>query len=282
MLGGARTRVAIKLLRPRAVRQKVGLARFSVEKEVAALERISRRMPPVPYVVRFLDTGFVRTGVDAIELPWLAIEYVDGEAGGTTLRTRVQRSLQESGYAFPIERARRAATAMIAGVEAMHEVGVIHRDLAPGNVLCCGADAGELFKISDLGLARVDNAATFGNVLLGTPGYCAPEQSFPEKVGVGPHTDVFSLACLVYFTLTCEEYFAAPTIPEMLVTVFARERRSLLDSPGLCPALRGLEVECRAIDQILDRSTRPDPRDRPRDTAQLRAELLPHLAIASR
>jgi serine/threonine protein kinase len=212
--------------------------------------------------VRFFDAGTLRIRDNALELPWLAVEYIDGGPEGTTLRARVADSLQRTGYAFDLPRARRAIASMIAGVTAMHEVGIVHRDVNPGNVLCCGSGETEAFKISDFGLARVSSVTTFGSVLLGTPGYCAPEQSFPDKIGVGPHTDMFSVACCTYFVLTGEPYFEAPTIPEMLVAVYAKERRKLRDAKGLCAELRGDERLCAEIDDALERGTAADPRGR--------------------
>src|SRR5262245_50626842 len=49
--------VVVKILRPRAVKELAGLAGMAVEKEVAALMRLSQRDAPTPYVVRFLDSG---------------------------------------------------------------------------------------------------------------------------------------------------------------------------------------------------------------------------------
>ncbi len=277
---GAEATVVIKLLRPRAVRELAGLAATAVGKEVAALQRLNHALNPTPFVVRFLDTGTLRIGEHALELPWIAVEHVEGGPEGTTLRARVAGCLAQTGSAFGLARARRAAGAMIAGIEAIHAVGVIHRDVNPGNVLCSGSDENELFKIADFGLARVSSATTYGNVLLGTPGYCSPEQSFPDKIGVGPYSDVFALACTLFFTLTGEPYFAAPTIPESLVAVYAAERRSLLDARGLCVELRARPEVCRELDRALACATHANPRERPQSAGELGAAVLPLLSSA--
>jgi serine/threonine protein kinase len=261
--------VVVKVLRPRAIREMPSLASAAIGKEIAALERLSGEAAPSPFVVRFLDTGTLRIRDNALELPWLAVEYVQGGPEGTTLRARVADSLTRQGSAFDLVRARRAIMSMSAGLSAIHEVGVVHRDLNPGNVLCSGSGETESFKIADFGLARVSSVSTFGSVLLGTPGYCAPEQSFPDKVGVGPYTDVFSLACCSYFILTGQPYFDAPTIPEMLVAVYGAERRSLRDTPGLCPELRADHALCAELDRVLARATAADPQVRPRSAEEL-------------
>jgi eukaryotic-like serine/threonine-protein kinase len=254
--------VVIKLLRPRAVRELAGLAGTAINKEVAALRRLSERAPPTPFVVQFLDAGTFRLQDSALDLPWLAVEYIHGGVDGTSLRSRVQRSLERTGAAFDLLRARNAIKCVSSGVIAIHEVGVLHRDLTPNNVLCCGFGETEVFKVADFGLARVSSASTFGNVLLGTPGYCAPERSFPDGIEVGRYSDVFGLACTIYFLLTGEPYFTAPSIPEMLVAVQSPERRSILDARSTSSEIRERRALCLELDRELARATRADPRER--------------------
>ena len=177
---GTETAVVIKVLRPRAVRDLPGSAATAIAKEVAALQRLAEQTP-TSFVVQFLDTGTLRIREHALELPWLAVEYVDGGSEGTTLRARVAGTVANTGRAFDLARAARTARCMVSGVQAIHDVGVIHRDLNPGNILCTGRGDSELFKVADFGLARVSSALTYGHVLLGTPGYCSPEQSFPRQ-----------------------------------------------------------------------------------------------------
>jgi serine/threonine protein kinase len=270
--------VVVKLLRPRAVRELAGLAAAAINKEVAALKRLSERVPPTPFVVQFLDSGSLRLHEQALDLPWVAVEYVHGGLEGTTLRSRVQRSLNRTGFAFDLSRAQSAIKCIASGVSAIHEVGVVHRDVTPGNVLCCGFGDTELFKISDFGLARVSSVSTFGSVLLGTPGYCAPEQSFPEEVGVGPYSDVFSLACTIYYLLSGEPYFDAQSIPEMLVLVQSPERRSILNARGASSELRQRRALGLELDRHFARATRADPRERPQNADELAAGLLQLLA----
>lgn len=270
--------VVVKLLRPRAVRELAGHAGTAINKEVAALKRLSERVPPTPFVVQFLDAGTLRLVDSALDLPWVAVEYIHGGLEGTTLRARVEGSLARTGSAFTLQRVRSAIKCITSGMHAIHEVGVLHRDVTPGNVLCCGFGETEVFKLADFGLARVSSASTYGNVLLGTPGYCAPEQSFPDKVEVGPYTDVFGMACTFFYLLTGETYFSAPSIPEMLVAVQAPERRSILDARRTCSELRSQRATCLELDRELARATRADPRERQQSAAELAAALLPLLS----
>jgi eukaryotic-like serine/threonine-protein kinase len=271
--GGVPSSAVVKLLRPRAVRELAGLAGAALLKEVAALKRLASGSP-TPHVVRFLDAGVLRLGTHALELPWLAVEHVDGGAEGVTLRARVEGCVQRSQFAFEPARARAALRCICDGTTAMHAAGVLHRDIAPGNVLCSGSGASESFKLADFGLARVSSAVTFGNVLLGTPGYCSPEQSFPDKIGVGPYSDVFAIACTAFFMLTGEHYFPAPSVPETLVAVYAPERRSLFDAARLHPALGNQRETCVVLDALLAKSTHADPARRPQSAAEFAAELL--------
>lgn len=270
---GSRT-VVVKVLRPRAVRELGALAAPSVAKEVAALKMLSNRIPATPYVVAFLDSGTISTGERSLALPWIAVEFVSGGLEGVTLRERVANSIRLSGRAFDRARAGNVVHCLTVGMSAIHEAGVIHRDLTPNNVLATGPLGEELYKIADFGLARVASATTFGDVLLGTPGYCAPEQSFPEDIGVGPYTDVFGLACTIYFSLTGEKYFEARSIPEMLLRVHQSERRSILGAPRLSEALRSQVETCHEVDAILAHATRRRPHERFQSASELGAALL--------
>ncbi|HEX3850104.1 MAG TPA: serine/threonine-protein kinase, partial [Polyangiaceae bacterium] len=268
------TDVVLKILRPRAVRELGALAGPTIAKEVAALRKLSEVAPKTPYVVSFLDAGTVRIGDSPLALPWIALEHVEGGPEGVTLRARVEHAVARTGHAFDLARAQNAVHCLTAGVAAIHEVGVIHRDITPNNVLACGTGRAEVLKISDFGVARVSTATTFGDVLLGTPGYCAPEQSFPEKVGIGPYTDVFGLACTVYFVFTGERYFNVRSIPETLVAVHQPERRTILEAPAVDPALREQRTMCATLDRILAQATRANPAERLQSAQELGAALL--------
>jgi serine/threonine protein kinase len=279
---GTQTPVVVKLLRPSLVTSGGSMAPASVRKEAVALGRLNERVPPTPFVVRLVDAG----DLDIVQrvplrLPWLAIEHVNGGEEGTTLEDRVLFACDRTGSAFDPTRAARAIRCIASGVAAIHDVNVVHRDLTPGNVLCCGFGDTELFKISDFGLSRsAGMQETFGKVLLGTPGYASPEQSFPTETGVGPLSDVFSLGCLVYFLLTGEPYFPARTLPQALVLARAPQRRSVTEAPLLAPELRERRDVCDTIDGALAAATAYDPLQRPQHGQYLSAMLAPILTAA--
>lgn len=262
--------VVIKMILPQIADEKGDRAMTIIKKEAVALGRLNERVPPCPYVVRLVDTGSVdfRVGTTSIPLPWLALEYVHGGVEGTTLTERVLASVRTTGYAFDPARAAHCIRSLGLGLSEIHAEGVLHRDLTPGNVLCCGAGDSELFKISDFGFARPAGlAATFGDAVVGTPGYVALEQ-LDSKLQEGPWTDIFSLAAISYYVLTAESYFRFKSIGESVIGLSRPERRSITEAKALAPELRGREAACRAIDMALATATARDPSARP-DNARL-------------
>ena len=139
----------LKIIQPAIISKAGDVAEMVVKKEAVALGRINERVPPCPSVVRLLDTGvldYVWRGF-SLRLPWLALEYVHGGPEGVTLEDRVQRTVKETGYGFVPERAIRLLEQLCEGLQEIHAAGVIHRDLNPNNVLCCGSGPLEMFKI---------------------------------------------------------------------------------------------------------------------------------------
>ncbi|MBK7583972.1 MAG: serine/threonine protein kinase [Myxococcales bacterium] len=258
--------VVLKFVRPSLMRAAGEMAILAVEKETVALGRLNERVPPTPFVVRLhaSDAIDVEQGGVELRLPWLALEYVHGGAEGTTLEERVEFSVEQTGYAFDPDRADLALTCLASGLEAIHEVGVVHRDLSPHNVLCCGFGHDELFKIADFGIARPQGGAgTFAGIPGGTPGYAAPEQVRHGGAKVCPESDVFSLAAITFKLLTGEDLFSGGSVIDAAVLALAAERRSITKCKALCPELAERPGACAAIDRIIARGTAADPRHRP-------------------
>lgn len=277
--------VVVKVLRPRFVLRFGEAALLSIQKEAVALGRLNERVPPTPFVVRLIDVGSMKTlpGQRALEIPWIAVEFVNGGAEGTTLADRVAHSVTETGYGFDPARASHATDCLTKGLIAVHEAGVIHRDIKPENVLCCGFGDDEIFKVADFGVARPEGvAATFGGTTVGTPGYAAPELIVMDQRMIGPSSDVFGLAAVIYFMLTGDAYFPVRTVSDAILAIQSPVRRSLLDSNRLVPDLRDRASSCRAIDQLLARATAALPSERPRDAQSFAASLLAAMHTESR
>jgi len=271
--------VVVKLVRPAFGQDSAKAASILVQKEAVALGRLNERIPPCPFVVRLIDTGAAPLhGPQHPPTPWLAVEYVHGGVEGTTVLERVTYHIEQTGEAFDGARTAHLVRCLASGLSAIHGVGVVHRDLTPGNILCCGFGEAEIFKISDFGIARPQGLnATFGATPVGTIGYAAPEQCMPNMGSSGKTIDIFSFACVVYLVLTGNEYFPADTPVQSVLLMRDKKRRSILDGRALSQELRKRVEACRAIDSILARATSVAPEQRPQDAQELANALLPWL-----
>ncbi len=266
--------VVIKVMSPRFGGATVSTDVMAV-KEAVALGRLNESVPQTPFVVRYVDSG-TELEIGGMRTAWTALEYVHGGVEGTTLQDRVDYAVQRTRFAFDPRRAAHAIRCITAGLAAIHAVGVIHRDLSPGNVLCCGFGQGELFKISDFGIARATGLdRTFDGITLGTLGYTAPESG---SSAAGTHSDVFSLASVIYFLLTGTPYLDANEPATSLRLIMSKQRPTLREAPGLSPELAARPADCAVIDEVLALASSPSAGDRPRTATQLASMVLPALS----
>jgi eukaryotic-like serine/threonine-protein kinase len=270
--------VVVKVVTPGAYGDQVS-PELVAQKEAVALGRLNECVPACPFVVRFVDTGVV--SLYGRLTPWIAIEYVHGGLEGTTLDDRLTYSVIKTGFAFDKRRVAHALRCLSAGLSAIHGVGVIHRDLTPGNVLCCGFGESEIFKISDFGLARPTGLGrTFSGLGLGTPGFAAPEQVIQGEVGVSLQTDVFALGSILFTLLTNEPLFEGDSPLAVYERTREKVRRSIQSSAYLSPELRERPEACRAIDAAISRATALEPELRPATADEFAAAVLPWLGEA--
>lgn len=170
--------VALKLVDPLALGAE-GLIRFRREAELAA------RVDGLGGVVRVHARG------EHHGAPYLVLELVQGRDLSAILG---EGPIEPKRLARMVERLART-------LDRCHRAGVIHRDLKPSNVLVRDDDDEPL--VADFGLAR-DLAAerlTQTGVLLGTPGYMAPEQALDAARAIGPKVDVYALGAILYHGL---------------------------------------------------------------------------------
>jgi serine/threonine-protein kinase len=233
--------VTLKVLHP-AVATMVGARRF-----VTAIEPASRLRHP--HIVPLLDFG------EASGLLFYVLERVEGE----TLRDRLARERQLSlGDALRI--AREAATALAYA----HERGVIHRDIAPKNIVLVEGRA----VISDFGVLNAVSTAvgesSSGSALtLGSPAYMSPEQVAGEQRLDG-RSDIYSLGCVLYQMLAGAPPFAGPTAQAALT-------RRLFEPVPPLRAMRDTVPE--AVDKLVLRALARVPADRFASAAELRDAL---------
>jgi len=179
--------------------------------------------------------------------PFIAMEYVPGR----TLRD----ALQAEGP-LPPERATQVACDLAAALDAAHAAGIVHRDIKPANVLL--GESGGTVKIADFGIARLGvSDLTRAGESLGSPAYMSPEQVRGEELG--PASDLFSLAAVLYEALCGERPFGGQDTAAVLYAV-AHE------TP--VPISRRVAGLSPAFDAFFDRALAKDPARRFRDGAE--------------
>ncbi len=188
--------VALKVLPPQ--KSAAPVTRF--EREYQAAARLSH-----PQIVTVHDADEIRGS------HFLVMDYVEGPSLQSLVAT--QGPLQ---VRYALEFVRQIAT----GIAYAHEQGVVHRDIKPANVML---DRGQIVKILDLGIARLDapwerqaDGLTQAGMMVGTVEYMPPEQSRDARIA-DARSDVYSLGCTLFFLLTGRMVFNAPTVVEQLI-----------------------------------------------------------------
>ena len=192
--------------------------------------------------------------VDVDGSPGLVMEYI--EHG--TLEDWVERTHPDRDERLEVFRQ------ICSAVAAAHELGWIHRDLKPGNVLMDRVGTRWVPKVADFGLVKADiplgKAKTRAGIAMGTPGFMAREQ-FTDAAGVTAAADVFSLGCILIWLLTDTVPFGGETPMAVYKNVASNSHIGLKPSDPLHP----LSERCLA----------PDPRDRPQSARALLKALSP-------
>ncbi len=221
-------RGALKFLHPHLVSDEEIVARFIHEAQSAAAIGSE-------FIVDITDAG-----VTADRIPYLVMEYLDGED--------LSRVLQEAGP-FDQQRAAYLMAQVCRGLMAAHRQGIIHRDLKPENLLLIsGPDGGERIKILDFGMAKFrDMSITSSQGTFGSPYYMAPEQFFGAKK-VDHRADIYSVGVILYELLTGARPFEGGSVGELVYAVTmstATPPRQLRDD--LLPDLERLVLKAMSV-----------------------------------
>ena len=193
--------VAVKALSPLLAHRDVQ-SRERLRREAQAAAALSHESIATVYALEIQDDDV-----------FIISELVEGK----TLRERLDQG------AVPVREAIDIVLATARGVAAAHARGIVHRDLKPENVIRTEAGV----KILDFGIAHVDRGTvamttlTGAGMMVGTPGYMAPEQLRGEPVDA--RTDIFALGVLLYELLTGRPPFGRGATPSVVVAVIERE-----------------------------------------------------------
>src|SRR3984957_14299222 len=185
--------VALKVIRPDLARNRAILDRF--KQELILATQVTHRN-----VVRIYDLG------EAEGIKFITMEYVEGEDLATILHKRVKLPPREA--VAVIEQVCRA-------LEAAHNVGVIHRDLKPQNIMW-ETGTGRIL-VMDFGLAKTleGERMTQTGAMVGTMEYMSPEQALAGNLD--QRSDIFSLGLIFYELLTGQTPFRADSALASLI-----------------------------------------------------------------
>lgn len=231
--------VALKLVRADLADQPTMRDRVLAEARLAA--RLTH-----PNVVAVLDTG-VQDG-----RPYVVMERLSGR----TLRDAL------ADGALPQDRARDVGLQVLRALAAAHDLGIVHRDVKPGNVLDAGVGT---WKVADFGIAKwvhADETLTGTGELLGSPSYLAPERIEGDEAG--PPSDLYAVGVLLYEALSGQRPYSA-TDPVSLATLITE---------GRFEPLRELRPDAEAdLVAVVERAMRRDPAERFPDAREMAAAL---------
>jgi serine/threonine-protein kinase len=229
--------VAIKIVLPEFAQDELILELF--RKEARILNHLHHEAI-VRYYVFSIDA--------ALGLPFLAMEYVDGPS----LAERIKEGPLDVASIATLQRH------LADGLEKAHEAGVIHRDIAPDNVILPGGRV-DRAKIIDFGIAR--SAATGGGTLLG--GQFAGKYNFvsPEQLGlfdgdVTNRSDIYSLGLVL----------AACALGRPLD--MSGSQVAVIEKRRVVPDISGIPLPLR---ELIEAMLQPDPKDRPQSMAEVAA-----------
>lgn len=255
--------VAIKLLRPEHAFNASSARR--VLREGQAASRVTH-----PNIVRIEDIG-----VDAQGMPYLVQEFLDGVDLDAFADSR--RGVVPARDLLPL------MIPALDALAALHEGGILHRDLKPGNIFLVRDGDGWSPRLLDFGLAAIDEARsgspriTGSTVTLGSPAYMSPEQ-FRDPRSVTPRSDLWSCGVMIYELLSGVLPFSGATVGAVAVAVSTEAPVPLAQRVSALP-----EVLASAVMRCLEK----DPSRRPASVRELVAaceealRLLPETADAA-
>ncbi|MFI1303742.1 protein kinase domain-containing protein [Streptomyces sioyaensis] len=242
--------VAIKTLHTELGREQAFRERFRREAQsVAKLTHTN--------IVSVFDSG--EDELDGGMVPYIVMEYVAGQP----LRSDLDTDVAQHG-AMPTEKALKITADVLAALEVSHEMGLVHRDIKPGNVML---NKRGVVKVMDFGIARAMQSGvtsmTQTGMVVGTPQYLSPEQALGR--GVDARSDLYSVGILLFELLTGQLPFDADS-PLAIAYAHVQEEPPVPSSiNSSLPA---------AVDALVARALKKNPNERFPTAEAMRDECL--------
>ncbi|MFI6106099.1 protein kinase [Streptomyces sp. NPDC051310] len=242
--------VAIKTLHTELGREQSFRERFRREAQaVAKLQHTN--------IVSVFDTG--EDELDGSLMPYIVMEYVEGQPLGSVL----QADIQQYG-AMPADKALKVTADVLAALETSHEMGLVHRDIKPGNVMMTKRG---VVKVMDFGIARAMQSGvtsmTQTGMVVGTPQYLSPEQALGR--GVDARSDLYSVGIMLFQLLTGRIPFDADS-PLAIAYAHVQEE-------PVAPSTINRSIT-PAMDALVARALKKNPNERFPSAAAMRDECL--------
>ena len=244
--------VAIKFLRPEHSLEQENISRFQLEAEAASAVGHES-------IISIYGSGATDEGVH-----YLVMELLTGSSLGEAIKADGSLEIANTVY---------ICCQVLSALAAVHQTGVIHRDLKVDNIYLIRSVSGfPAVKIIDFGLSRITQAETFGKedaeltrkgYTVGTPAYMSPEQASGVR-DLDQRTDVYSVGIILYRCLTGRAPFEADTAQDLLVKVMMEAPRQVRElRPEVPPVL----------ERLVDRALAKDRNDRYQSAEEMFDEL---------
>ncbi|MFJ3226178.1 protein kinase [Streptomyces sp. NPDC086783] len=242
--------VAIKTLHTELGREQAFRERFRREAQsVAKLTHTN--------IVSVFDTG--EDDLDGMTTPYIVMEYIEGHPLGSVL----DEDIRQYG-AMPADKALKITADVLAALEISHEMGLVHRDIKPGNVMMTKRN---VVKVMDFGIARAMQSGvtsmTQTGMVVGTPQYLSPEQALGR--GVDARSDLYSVGIMLFQLVTGRLPFEADS-PLAIAYAHVQEEPVAPSSVN-----RSLPP---AVDALIARALKKNPNERFPSAEAMRDECL--------
>ncbi|MFJ6573922.1 protein kinase [Streptomyces sp. NPDC091292] len=242
--------VAIKTLHTELGREPAFRERFRREAQsVAKLTHTN--------IVSVFDTG--EDELDGSATPYIVMEYIEGRPLGSVL----DADMAQFG-AMPTDKALKITADVLAALEISHEMGLVHRDIKPGNVMMTKRN---VVKVMDFGIARAMQSGvtsmTQTGMVVGTPQYLSPEQALGR--GVDARSDLYSVGIMLFQLVTGRLPFEADS-PLAIAYAHVQEE-------PVAPSSINRSVP-PAVDALVARALKKNPNERFPSAETMRDECL--------